>query len=160
MAADACYDQGIPFPQAWCEGMVCRLRGDTAGAHSAFARAREEVEQMVRKEPTYAEALCVLGMIDAALGKKAEAVREGQRAVELLPITKDALNGALLIQYFAVTCAWTNEKKLALEQLAIAARIPSNVSYGYLRLHPYWDPLRGDPRFETIVASLAPKDKQ
>jgi TolB-like protein/Tfp pilus assembly protein PilF len=157
MAADACYDQGIPFPQAWCEGMVCRLRGDTAGAHSAFARAREEVEQMVRKEPTYAEALCVLGMIDAALGKKAEAVREGQRAVELLPITKDALNGALLIQYFAVTCAWTNEKKLALEQLAIAARIPSNISYGYLRLHPYWDPLRGDPRFETIVNSLASK---
>jgi TolB-like protein/class 3 adenylate cyclase/Tfp pilus assembly protein PilF len=157
MAADACYDQGIPFPHAWCEGMVHRLRGDDAAAHNAFARARAEVEEIARKEPTYAEALSVLGMIDAALGKKAEAVREGQRAVELLPITKDALNGALMIQYFAITCAWAGEKKLALEQLAIAARIPSNVSYGHLRLHPYWDPLRGDPRFEQIVASLAPK---
>jgi len=158
MAADACHDQGIPFPRAWCEGMVCRLRGDNAAAQSAFMRARVEVEQLVRKEPNYAEALCVLGMIDAALGKKAEAIREGQRAVELLPITKDALNGALMIQYLAVTCAWAKEKDLALEELAIAARIPSNVSYGFLRLHPYWDPLRGDPRFEKIAASLAPKD--
>jgi len=160
MAADACYDQGIPFPHAWCEGMVYRLRGDDAAAHNAFTRARAEVEEIVRKEPTYAEALCVLGMIDAALGKKEDAVREGQRAVELLPITKDALNGALLIQYLAITCAWAKEKNLALEQLAIAARIPSNVSYGHLRLHPYWDPLRGDPRFEKIVASLAPKDSK
>ena len=160
MAGDACHDQGIPFPQAWCEGMVCRLRGDNAAAHNAFMRARAEVEEIVRKEPTYAEALCVLGMIDAALGRKAEAVREGQRAVELLPIRKDALNGALMIQYLAVTCAWAKEKKLALEQLAIAARIPSNVSYGHLRLHPYWDPLRGDPRFEEIVASLAPEPKK
>jgi TolB-like protein/class 3 adenylate cyclase/Tfp pilus assembly protein PilF len=157
MAADACHDQGIPFPHAWCEGMVYRLRGDDPAAHNAFTRARAEVEEIVRKEPTYAEALCVLGMIDAALGKKEDAVREGQRAVELLPITKDALNGALLIQYLAITCAWAKEKNLALEQLAIAARIPSNVSYGHLRLHPYWDPLRGDPRFEKIVASLAPK---
>jgi serine/threonine-protein kinase len=157
MATDACHDAGIPFPHAWCEAMVCRLRGDNAAAHNAFMRARAEIEQIVRKEPTYAEALCVLGMVDAALGKKEEAIREGQRAVELLPITKDSLNGALLIQYLAITCAWAQEKNLALEQLAIAARIPSNLSYGHLRLHPYWDPLRGDPRFQKIVASLAPK---
>jgi TolB-like protein/Tfp pilus assembly protein PilF len=160
MANDACHDQAIPFPHAWCEGMVWRLRGDDSAAHNAFTRARAEVQEIVRKEPTYAEALSVLGMIDAALGRKAEAIREGQRAVELLPITKDALNGALLIQYFAITCAWAKEKNLALEQLAIAARIPSNVSYGHLRLHPYWDPLRGDPRFEEIVASLAPETKK
>jgi TolB-like protein len=158
MPGDACHDAGIPFPHAWCEAMVCRLRGDNAAAHSAFMRARAEVEEIVRNEPTYAEALCVLGMIDAALGKRGDAIREGQRAVELLPITKDSLNGALLIQYLAITCAWAKEKDLALEQLAIAARIPSNVSYGHLRLHPYWDPLRGDPRFEKIVTSLAPKD--
>ena len=70
---------------------------------------------------------------------------------------KDAINGALLIEYLAIIYAWTGEKDRALEQLAIAAQIPSDVSYGQLRLHPYWDPLRGDPRFEKIVASLAPK---
>ena len=105
----------------------------------------------------YAEGLCVLGMADAALGHKDEAIREGRRAVELMPVSKDAIRGPLLIQYLAVIYAWTGEKDLALEQLSVAARIPGHLSYGHLRLHRYWDPLRSDPRFEKIVASLAPK---
>ena len=98
----------------------------------------------------------MLGMIDAALGRKDEAIREGRRAVELLPLDKDSINGALAIEYLAVTYAWAGETERALEQLKHAATIPSDVSYGQLRLHPFWDPLRGDPRFEKIVASLAP----
>jgi len=74
-----------------------------------------------------------------------------------MPISKNAIEGPLLIQYLALIYAWTGEKDLALEQLSFAARIPGYLSYGQLRLHPYWDPLRGDPRFEEIVASLAPK---
>ena len=84
-------------------------------------------------------------------------MREGQRAVELTPIGKDALNGPLLVGYLAVIYAWTGEKDRALEQLEIATSVPSYWSYGNLKLHPYWDPLRGDPRFEKIVESLAPK---
>jgi len=56
-----------------------------------------------------------------------------------------------------VIAAWVGEKDLACEQVAIAVRPPSNVRYGELKLMPWWDPLRGDPRFEKIVASLAPK---
>jgi serine/threonine-protein kinase len=96
-------------------------------------------------------------MADAALGHKEDAIREGRRAVELLPVTKDAIIGPKLVQNLSLIYAWTGEKDLALEQLSIAARIPGYLSYGQLRLHPYWDPLRGDPRFEEIVASLAPK---
>jgi serine/threonine-protein kinase len=96
-------------------------------------------------------------MADAALGHKDDAIREGRRAVELMPVSKDAIRGPLLIQYLAVIYACTGDKDLALEQLSVVARIPARLSYGYLRLHPYWDPLRGDPRFEKIVASLAPK---
>ena len=96
-------------------------------------------------------------MTDAALGNKEDAIREGQRAVELMPVTKNAIEGPLLIKYLALIYAWTGDKDLALEQLAMAARIPSYLSYGHLRLHPYWDPLRHDPRFEKIVNSLAPK---
>jgi serine/threonine-protein kinase len=96
-------------------------------------------------------------MADAALGNKEEAIREGRRAIELMPISKNAIEGPLLIQYLALIYAWTGEKDLALEQLSVAARMPGHLSYGQLRLHPYWDPLRGDPRFEKIVASLAPK---
>ncbi|PYI73803.1 MAG: hypothetical protein DMF08_02355 [Verrucomicrobia bacterium] len=112
---------------------------------------------MLTEQPDYPEGLCVLGMADAALGHKEDAIREGRRAVELMPVSKDAIRGPLLIQYLAVIYAWTGEKDLAFEQLSLVARIPSHLSYGHLRLHPYWDPLRGDPRFEKVVASLATK---
>jgi len=154
---DGCYDDTIPIPRFWCEGVVAQLRDDKAAASAAFSNARAEGAKLVAEQPGYAEGLCVLGMADAALGHKDEAIREGRRAVELMPVSKDAIRGPLLIQYLAVIYAWTGEKDLALEQLNVAARIPGHLSYGHLRLHPYWDPLRGDPRFEKIVASLAPK---
>ena len=56
-----------------------------------------------------------------------------------------------MIEYFAVIATWSGEKDLALEQLAIATRVPGSISYGYLRLHPFWDALRGDPRFEKLL---------
>jgi hypothetical protein len=99
----------------------------------------------------------VLGLIDAALGRKEEALREGRRAVELLAVEKDAINGPLMIEYSAMIAAWLGDKNLACDQLATAIRYPSPLSYGELKLLPFWDPLRGDPCFEKIVASLAPK---
>ena len=96
-------------------------------------------------------------MADAALDQKDDAIREGRRAVELLPPTKDAIVGPRLMEYLALIYGWTGEKDPAFKQLAIAASIPGYLSYGQLRLHPYWDSLRGDPRFDKIVASLAPK---
>jgi TolB-like protein/class 3 adenylate cyclase/Flp pilus assembly protein TadD len=153
---DGCYDNTIPIPRFWCEGLVAQLRGDKAAASAAFTNARAEGAKLVAEQPNYAEALCVIGMADAALGNKEDAIREGRRAVELLPVKKDAIIGPLLVQYLALIYAWAGEKDLALEQLNVAARLPGHLSYGYLRLHPYWDPLRGDPRFEEIVASLAP----
>jgi len=154
---DGCYDDSVPFPRAWCEGVVAQVRGDKVVAQVAFTSVRAEAAKLVADQPDYPEGLCVLGMADAALGHKDEAIREGRRAVELLPVSKDAIRGPLLIQYLAVIYAWTGEKDLALEQLSVVARIPSHLSYGHLRLHPYWDPLRGDPRFEKIVGSLGPK---
>ena len=155
---DGCYDNSIPVPRSWCEGVVARVRGDKAAARAAFTSVRAEAAKIAAEQPNYAEALCVLGMADAALGNKQDAIREGRRAVELLPVTKDAIIGARLVHYLALIYAWTGEKDLALEQLSVAASLPGLfLSYGYLHLHPYWDPLRGDPRFEKIVASLAPK---
>jgi TolB-like protein/Tfp pilus assembly protein PilF len=155
---DGCNQETIPFPRAWCEGVVARMRGDSAGARAAFANARNEMAKLLREQPAYAEALCALGLADAVLGNKEDAIREGRRAVELLPVTKDSIGGSLLVQYLALMYAWTGETDLALEQLNVATKLPGYLSYGQLRLHPYWDPLRGDPRFQKIVASLAPKD--
>ena len=152
-----CYDDRIPFPRAWCEGVVARLGDDKAAAHAAFTTTRTEAAKLVADQPDYPEGLCVLGMADAALGHKEDAIREGRRAVELLPVTKDSVIGAMLLKNLALIYAWTGEKDSAFEQLSIAAKIPGFLSYGELRLHPNWDPLRGDPRFEQIVASLEAK---
>jgi serine/threonine-protein kinase len=158
MPTAGCHDETIPFPNSWCEGLVARLRGDEPAARAAFTDARNELEQMVRDQPDYAAALCALGVVDAALGSKEDAIREGERAVELMPAEKNALDGAVLIQYLAVIYAWTGDKDRAIERLREATRLPgSHVTYGDLHLNPLWDPLRADPRFETIVGSLAPK---
>ena len=148
---------GESFPRAWFEGLAACARGDAAAARAAFASARVEAETTVREQPDYGPNLCVLGMIDAALGRKEDAIREGRRAVELLPVAKDSLAGAGIMEYLAIIYAWTGEKTLAIDQVAATLQIPSSLNYGKLRLHPFWDPLRGDPRFEKIVASLAPK---
>jgi TolB-like protein/Tfp pilus assembly protein PilF len=147
----------IVLPRAWFAGLAARTFGDNSGAQSSFAEARAVFEKIVREQPDYAEAWSFLGLCDAALGRKEEAIREGRRACELLPITRDALLAPYLIQLLAEIYAWTGEKDLALQQLSIAATVPFGINYGELKLLPYWDPLRGDPRFEQIVASLAPK---
>ncbi len=155
-----CQVETIPFPRAWCEGLVAQMRGDKVAEYAAFSSTRDEAAELVREQPAYAEAFCVLGMADAVLGHKEDAIREGRRAVELLPVTKDSITGSLLLQFLALIYAWTGEKDQALEQLAVAARTPGYLSYGELRLHPYFDSLRGDPRFEAIVQSLAPKEEK
>jgi hypothetical protein len=117
------------------------------------------VEKTVEKQPDFAAALSFLGMIDAGLGRKEEALREGRRACELVPISKDAIDGVTLAVNLAQIYSWTGEKDLAIEQIAAVERVPNYLTYGLLQLHPYWDSLRGDPRFEEIVASLAPQKK-
>ena len=137
-------------------GVVARLKGDETSARAALTRALAEQEEEIRN-PDDVGLLSRLGLIDAVLGKKEEALREGRRAIERLPIVKDSIVEASVKRYFVMTCAWAGERELALEQLEVVARIPGGPSYGDLRLNPMWDPLRGDPRFEKIVASLAPK---
>jgi serine/threonine-protein kinase len=160
MSSDGSYNNGFFYPRGFSEGLVARLGGDQTEFRSAFMRARTEVEKLLAQQPNYPEALCILGLIDAALGHKENAIREGQRALELLPPEKDAINGVIVSENLALIYAWLGQKGLALAQLATAAQLPGDVNYGYLRLHPYWDALRGDRRFEKIVASLAPDAKK
>jgi TolB-like protein/class 3 adenylate cyclase/Tfp pilus assembly protein PilF len=151
-------DNATQFSVRFGEGLLARMINDETKARSAFTAARAQQEKIVEAQANYGPALCILGLIDAGLGRKEEALREGRRAIELMPAAKDSLNGADMIQYFAVMAAWLGEKDLACEQLASAVRYGGPLSYGRLKLHPFWDPLRGDPRFEKIVASLAPKE--
>jgi TolB-like protein/class 3 adenylate cyclase/Tfp pilus assembly protein PilF len=139
------------------QGVIGRMTKDPAKAKAGFSAARIAQEKRMQAQPDYGPNYCMLGLIDAGLGRKEEALREGRRAIELLPVEKDSINGPHMIEYFAIIAAWVGEKDLAFEQLDKAIRLPCEVSYGRLKLLPYYDPLRGDPRFEKIVASLAPK---
>ena len=149
-------DDMIQFNRPFVEGVIARMTNNSDKARLAFTAARAEQEKVIRAQLDYAPALCVLGLIDAALGRKDDALREGWRAVALLPVEQDAISGTRMIVYLAMIAAWVGDKDLACEQLAIANHPPTSITYGQLKL-PFWDPLRGDPRFEKIVASLAPK---
>jgi TolB-like protein/class 3 adenylate cyclase/Tfp pilus assembly protein PilF len=153
-------DEAIRLGRGVGEGLLARMTKDEAKAHAALAAARAQQEKIVQAQPDFGPSLCVLGMIDAALGRKELALEEGRRAIALMPVEKDVINGSRVLQYFAISAAWAGEKDLALQQLQTGLRAPVAslmLSYGALKLHPCWDPLRGDPRFEKIVASLAPK---
>jgi len=150
----------INLSRSFGEGLLARMTEDAGRARTAFEAARAAQEKIVQGQPDFGPPLCVLAMIDAALGRKDLALEEGRRAIAVTPLEKDVFNGSRVLQYFAITTAWAGEKELALHQLEIGLRAPmasDALSYGALKLLPFWDPLRGDPRFEKIVESLAPK---
>ncbi len=156
-----CWNEStINLSRSFGEGLLARMTKDEARARTAFEAARAQQEKIVQAQPDYGPPLCVLGLIDAALGRKDLALDEGRRAIVLMPVEKDVTNGSLVLQYFAITAAWAGDKELALQQLEAGLRAPVAslmLSYGALKLFPVWDPLRGDPRFEKIVQSQAPK---
>jgi len=154
-------ESAISLSHSFGEGLLARMTKDEPRARIAFEAARAQQEKRVQAQPDYGPALCVLAMIDAALGRRGLALEEGRRAVALAPLEKDVSNGSLVIEYFAITAVWAGDKELALQQLETGLHAPDAslaLSYGALKLLPFWDPLRGDPRFEQIVASLAPKE--
>ena len=133
------------YSPRFLEGLIARMTKDDAKARAAFTAARAEQEKLVHAHPDDAGALSVLGLIDAALGRKEEALREGRRAIELLPVEKDAINGGRIIVYLAMIAAWVGDKDLACEQLAVAIRYPSGPSYGQLKLLPMLGPVARRP---------------
>jgi TolB-like protein/Tfp pilus assembly protein PilF/predicted Ser/Thr protein kinase len=147
----------VTYSPRFMDGLIARMTKDDVKARSDFTAARVEQEKLVRARPDDAGALCVLGLIDAALGRKDEAMDEGRRAVELLPVEKDAISGTRMILGLAKIAAWAGDNSFACEELTRASHLPNGATYGELKLLPWWDPLRGDPCFENIVASLAPK---
>jgi tetratricopeptide (TPR) repeat protein len=148
---------GTMFPKPYWQAVIERCQGSDAAARASFTVARQIVEKTVQEQPDHAIEHSLLGLIDAGLGRKDEAIREGRRACEILPPTKDAIDGTALEANLAQIYAWTGEKDAAIAEIAEIERAPNLLSYGLLKLSPVWDSLRGDPRFEKIVNSLAPK---
>ncbi len=148
---------GILVPRAWIEALIARAAGEPDKAHAALLTARAAVEDGARGQPEDAATLSLLGRIDAALGRKEDARREGRRAVALRPISADAMSGPTMVTALAQIYAWTGDVDLAIETLAPLTQLPGGPTYGELRFDPAWEALRGRPRFEQLVAAMEPK---
>jgi TolB-like protein/Tfp pilus assembly protein PilF/class 3 adenylate cyclase len=146
-------------PREYCVGRTAWLFGNKELAQTSLTAARSIFERTIREQPDYPQAWTYLGLTDAMLGRCGEAIQEGKRACEILPYTKDSWTGPTFINYLGVIYATCGDKEAAVQQLKTSAELPIGVTYGELKQSPDWDSLRGDPRFEQIVASLAPKNR-
>jgi serine/threonine protein kinase/Tfp pilus assembly protein PilF len=142
-------------PNGWADGQIARARGDEQKALTVFAAARKKVDaQWGHKAKDEWGYFALAAVLDAGRSRKEEAIREALRAVDLKPIAKDAYWGPAPVTDLALVYAWTGERDRALEQLEIVATLPGlGPTYGDLLLNPCWDDLRGDPRFDKIVAA-------
>lgn len=148
----------IPVPAECYSILLFRLQGDQPSASSNFVQAREQLNQKVRAAPGNALLLSALAIVDALLAHKEDAIKEAQRAVEILPVSKDAMDGPGVLANLAIVYAWTDQPEMAFEQLAVLTKTPLGLYYGQLKADPFWAPLRKDPRFEKLLADLAPRD--
>lgn len=137
------------------EGRIARAKGDAEAAHAAFAAAlplaQTSVDDVVDEESPRS----LLGLALAGLGRNNEALQESRRAVEMTPISRDAIAGAIHLSRLATIEAWSGERDAALKHLSELVELPYSPSYGDLRFDSIWDDLRGDPRFEEVVQQAA-----
>jgi TolB-like protein/Flp pilus assembly protein TadD len=144
----------VPVSAGCYSVLLSRLQGDVPGANSSFAEARELLNQKVRASPGNALLLSALGIVDALLGHKEEAIKEARRAVEILPMEKDAMDGPGVLANLAVVYAWTDQLDMAFEQLEVLTKIPLGIYYGQLKSDQLWTPLRQDPRYAKLLTAL------
>jgi TolB-like protein/Tfp pilus assembly protein PilF len=142
---------GYSFPRSWYEGLIARGRGDERRAQQALTKTRAIVDADLRQWPDDAKTNLMLALVDAALSRKEDAIEEGRRAVELLPVSKDAFDGPAIATNLAVVYAQVGEHDLAFEQLVPARELPNGPTRAMLRVEPEWDSLRADPRFEKLL---------
>jgi len=151
-------DYSFYYPKAWFEALIAKAKGDSARTTAAFSAARAILEQRLAVKPEDARTLAVLAQVDAGLGHKESAIQEAKHAVDLMPVSKDVYDGALVLEGLAQVYTWSNEPDHAIELLQKLVTKPGYTNYARLKFYPMWNSLRGDPRFEQIVNSLAPTD--
>jgi len=150
-------DFSFYYPKAWFEAIIARDNGDSARTLAAFRTAHAILAQRLVVKPEHARTIAVLAEVDAGLGQKELALQEAQHAIDLMPISKDIYDGGLVLEGLAQVYTWSDEHDHAIELLQKLVSMPSYINYGRLKFHPLWEPLRGNPRFEKITSSLAPK---
>ena len=152
------------IPKSILEGCVCLAQGDTAGANRNFELARPVFEMTVRESPDNAVGHANLSWLYAFMGRKDEAMREGRRAVELKPESKDAVDGAIMNCYLALIYARVGENDLAMPLIERLLKTPGavdsvdySITVNDLKYRWEWDPIRSDPRFQKLIAPVSSK---
>jgi TolB-like protein/class 3 adenylate cyclase len=147
---------GLLTPRTWLEALVARAKGDSPRERGLLLQARTITAADVSARPEDPNALALLGQIDAGLGNKDDALREGRHAVEMRPISVDAMEGPGLETDLTVICAWTGETDEAMRRLLALAKTPGGPDYGQLRFDPLWSALRDRPEYQAMLARLKP----
>ncbi len=150
-------DFSFYFPRPWYEALIARAEGDKIKTIAAFKAARVILESRLKNKPDDPRTLAVLAQVDANLGDKELALNEAQKALTLMPVSKDAYDGALILQGLAQVYTWTGEHDRALDELQTLLGMPGYISYGYLKTDPAWQPLRNQPRFQQLLESMVSK---
>jgi serine/threonine-protein kinase len=150
-------DFSFYFPRAWYEALIARAEGDKPKTVTAFTAARVVLESRLRNKPNDPRTLAVLAQVDANLGSKGLAMQEAQKAAALMPVSKDAYDGPLILQGLAQIYTWTGDHDHAFSELETLLGTPGYISYGYLKTDPAWQPLREHPRFQQLLGSMGLK---
>ena len=152
------FDYGLrPVPVGCYSILLARLQGQQFKDRQDFAKTRELLSRRVAASPASASLLSSLAVVDALLGQKDDAISEAKRAVEMLPISEDAVDGPGVALNQAVVYAWTDEPDLAFQRLEALSKVPYGLFYFPFKVGPYWDPLRRDSRYDRLLAELAPQ---
>ena len=125
--------------------------GDQRGTQEACGRTLAKLVEATTNIPDRPGLHSSLGLAYAFLGRSEDAIREGELAVALLPVEKDAVYGPHCVEYLAQIYSLVGEHEAAIDQIEYLLSIPSNLTLANLRAHPYWDPLRDHPRFQALL---------
>jgi TolB-like protein/Flp pilus assembly protein TadD len=148
---------GSLLPRSWFQALIARAQGDAQKTREAFNAARVKIEPKLHDQPDDGVLLATLGLIDAGLSRKEQALAEGRRAVELRPISNDAVDGVAVIGNLAMTYAWVGDVDSAMERLVFLAKTPGGPDYGQLKFDPAWDAVRREARFAKMLGGLRPE---
>jgi tetratricopeptide (TPR) repeat protein len=155
---------GVRLPKSYLQACVDVVRGDAGKAQAEFEAARPAIEKLVTNSPQDGTRRAQLGLLYAFLGRKADALREGKRAMELKPIAHDVIEGAVVEDFYTLILTRLGETNEAINRIERLLTTPFAVDYADesitlndLRQRWEWDPLRNDPRFQKILASPEPK---
>ncbi len=156
--------QGVPIPKSYLQACIDLAHHDDARAQMEFETARPSLEKSIADSPQDGLRRAQLALLYAFMGRKADALREAQRAVESRPLSRDAIDGAVVLGFHALVLARTGKTDQAISEIEHLLTVPFAVDYAAdsitlsdLRTRWEWDPLRHDPRFQKILTGPEPK---